>query len=189
MREVSIILLFSILTLFVNAQHYIGVNLGGLATYQSDNIDNTTSRFGSGGEIGAIYQLKKNKFLFQTGLGLNYSTSILGVDSMLISSNMIDVEGISFKHKSVVYNRVDRANMAELSIPLMLGFNASFFYTLLGVKFVYPLMVTTRLTALLTTNCDYNGMFYEDFVNMPQHGYVNDLPIKAIGRADLSYDV
>ena len=189
MREVSIILLFSILTLFVNAQHYIGVNLGGLATYQSDNIDNTTSRFGSGGEIGAIYQLKKNKFLFQTGLGLNYSTSILGVDSVLISSNMIDVEGISFMHKSVVYNRVDRANMAELSIPLMLGFNASFFYTLLGVKFVYPLMVTTRQTALLTTYGDYNGMFYEDFVNMPQHGYVNDLPIKTIGRADLSYDV
>ena len=189
MRKVFIILLFSILTLFVSAQHYIGINLGGLAAYQSDNVDNTTSQFGGGGEIGAIYQLKKNKFLFQIGLGLNYSTSILGVDSMLISSNMIDAEGISFMHKSVVYDRVDRANVTELSVPLMLGFNVSYFYTLIGAKFVYPFIATTRQTALLTTYGDYNGMFYEDFVNMPQHGYVNALPIKTIGRADLSYDV
>ena len=144
---------------------------------------------GGGGEIGAIYQLQRNNFLFQTGLGLNYSVSILGVDSMPLSANMIDTEGTPFTYKGIVYDRVDRANVTELSVPLMLGFNISYFYALIGAKFVYPLMTTTRQTALLTTYGDYNGMFYEDFFDMPQHGYANAQPAKTIGQTDFSYDV
>ena len=182
-------MIFSVLVLSVNAQHYFGVSLGGLTTYQVDNVDNTTSRLGGGGEIGGIYQLQRNNFLFQTGLGLNYSVSILGVDSMPLSANMIDTEGVTFTYKGIVYDRVDRANVTELFVPLMLGFNVSSFYALVGAKFVYPLMATTRQTALLTTYGDYNGMFYEDFFDMPQHGYANGQPAKTIGQVDFSYDV
>lgn len=189
MKRLYIILIFSVLVLAVNAQHYFGVSLGGLTTYQVDNVDNTTSRLGGGGEIGGIYQLQRNNFLFQTGLGLNYSVSILGVDSMPLSANMIDTEGATFTYKGIVYDRVDRANVTELFVPLMLGFNVSSFYALVGAKFVYPLMATTRQTALLTTYGDYNGMFYEDFFDMPQHGYANGQPAKTIGQADFSYDV
>ena len=189
MKRVCIILIFSVLVLAVNAQNYFGVSLGLLTTYQLDNVDNTTARLGGGGEIGAIYQLQRNNFLFQTGLGLNYSVSILGVDSMPLSANMIDTEGATFTYKGIVYDRVDRANVTELSVPLMLGFNISSFYALIGAKFVYPLMTTTRQTALLTTYGDYNGMFYEDFFDMPQHGYANAQPAKTIGQTDFSYDV
>lgn len=189
MKRVYIILIFSVLVLAVNAQNYFGVSLGLLTTYQLDNVDNTTARLGGGGEIGAIYQLQRNNFLFQTGLGLNYSVSILGVDSMPLSANMIDTEGTLFTYKGIVYDRVDRANVTELSVPLMLGFNISSFYALIGAKFVYPLMSTTRQTALLTTYGDYNGMFYEDFFDMPQHGYANAQPAKTIGQTDFSYDV
>jgi hypothetical protein len=189
MKRVYIILIFSVLVLAVNAQNYFGVSLGLLTTYQLDNVDNTTARLGGGGEIGAIYQLQRNNFLFQTGLGLNYSVSILGVDSMPLSANMIDTEGTPFTYKGIVYDRVDRANVTELSVPLMLGFNISSFYALIGAKFVYPLMSTTRQTALLTTYGDYNGMFYEDFFDMPQHGYANAQPAETIGQTDFSYDV
>ena len=189
MKRVYTTLIFSVLVLAVAAQHYFGLSLGGLTTYTIDNVDNTTSRLGGGGEIGAIYQLQKNNFLFQTGLGFNHSVSVLEVDSMPLSANMIDTEGASFTYKGIVYDRVDRANVTELSVPLMLGFNVSSFYALIGAKFVYPLMATTRQTALLTTYGDYNGMFYEDFFDMPQHGYANGQPAKTIGRADLSYDV
>ena len=188
MKRLYLILIFSVLVLAVNAQHYFGISLGGLTTYQVDNVDNTTSRLGGGGEIGGIYQLQRNNFLFQTGLGLNYSVSILGVDSMPLSANMIDTEGATFTYKGIVYDRVDRANATELFVPLMFGFNVSSFYALIGAKFVYPLMATTRQTALLTTYGDYNGMFYEDFFDMPQHGYANGQPAKTIGQAGTIYD-
>ncbi len=32
-------------------------------------------------------------------------------------------------------------------------------------------------------------MFYEDFFDMPQHGYANGQPAKTIGQADFSYDI
>ena len=189
MKRVYIILFFSVWAMLLSAQHYFGAAVGGLATYQMDNVDKTTSRLGGGGEIGAIYRLQKNKFLFQTGLGFNYSASVLGVDSMSLSAKMTDTGGTPFTYRGVVYDRVDRANVTELSVPLMFGFKLSSFYALVGAKFAYPLMSTTHQTALLITYGDYNGMFYEDFFDMPQHGYANGQPAKTIGQADFSYDI
>ena len=189
MKRVYITLVFSVWVMLLSAQHYFGATVGGLATYQMDNVDKTTSRLGGGGEIGAVYRLQKNKFLFQTGLGFNYSASVLGVDSMSLSAKMTDTGGTPFTYRGVVYDRVDRANVTELSVPLMFGFKLSSFYALVGAKFAYPLMSTTHQTALLTTYGDYNGMFYEDFFDMPQHGYANGQPAKTIGQADFSYDI
>ena len=189
MKRVYLILFLSVWALLLNGQHYFGVAIGGMANYQFDNIDKTTSRLGGDAEIGGIYQLQKNKFLFQTGLGINYSVSVLGLDSMSLSAKMIDTGGTPFTYRGVVYDRVDRSNVAELCVPLMLGFRVSLFYALVGAKFAYPLLATTRQTALLTTYGDYNGMFYEDFYDMPQHGYANGQPVRSVGKIDFLYDV
>ena len=189
MKRVYITLVFSVWAMLLSAQHHFGAAVGGLATYQMDNVDKTTSRLGGGGEIGAVYRLQKNKFLFQTGLGFNYSVLVLGVDSMSLSAKMTDTGGTPFTYRGVVYDRVDRANVTELSVPLMFGFKLSSFYALVGAKFAYPLMSTTHQTALLTTYGDYNGMFYEDFFDMPEHGYANGQPVKSVGKVDFLYDV
>ena len=190
MKRVYVILFFSVWTLLLSAQqHYFGLAIGGVADYQFDNVDKTTSRLGGGAEFGAIYQLQKNRFLFQTGFGIDYSVSVLGVDSMSLSAKMIDTGGTPFTYRGIVYDREDRANVVELSVPLMFGFKVSSFYALVGAKFAYPLMATTRQTALLTTYGDYNGMFYEDFYDMPQHGYANGQLAKSNGKVDFSYDV
>ena len=189
MKRVYLILFLSVWALLLNGQHYFGVAIGGMANYQFDNVNKTTSRLGGGAEIGGIYQLQKNKFLFQTGLGINYSVSVLGLDSMSLSAKMIDTGGTPFTYRGVVYDRVDRSNVAELCVPLMLGFRVSLFYALVGAKFAYPLLATTRQTALLTTYGDYNGMFYEDFYDMPQHGYANGQPVRSVGKIDFLYDV
>ena len=189
MKRVYLILFLSVWALLLSGQHYFGVAVGGMANYQFDNIDKTTSRLGGGAEIGGIYQLQKNKFLFQTGLGINYSVSVLGLDSMSLSAKMIDTGGTPFTYRGVVYDRVDRSNVAELCVPLMLGFRVSLFYALVGAKFAYPLLATTRQTALLTTYGDYNGMFYEDFYDMPQHGYANGQSVRSNGKIDFLYDV
>ena len=189
MKRVYLILFLSVWALLLSGQHYFGVAIGGMANYQFDNVNKTTSRLGGGAEIGGIYQLQKNKFLFQTGLGINYSVSVLGVDSMSLSAKMIDTGGTPFTYRGVVYDRVDRSNVAELCVPLMLGFRVSLFYALVGAKFAYPLLATTRQTALLTTYGDYNGMFYEDFYDMPQHGYANGQSVRSNGKIDFLYDV
>ena len=189
MKRVYLILFLSVWALLLSGQHYFGVAVGGMANYQFDNVDKTTSRLGGGAEIGGIYQLQKNKFLFQTGLGVNYSVSVFGVDSMSLSAKMTDTGGTPFTYRGVVYDRVDRSNVVELCVPLMLGFRVSLFYALVGAKFAYPLLATTRQTALLTTYGDYNGMFYEDFYDMPQHGYANGQPVRSNGKIDFLYDV
>ena len=67
MKRVYLILFLSVWTLLLSAQHYFGLAIGGVADYQFDNVDKTTSRLGGGAEFGAIYRLQKNRFLFQTG--------------------------------------------------------------------------------------------------------------------------
>ena len=189
MKRVYLILFLSVWTLLLSAQHYFGLAIGGVADYQFDNVDKTTSRLGGGAEFGAIYRLQKNRFLFQTGFGIDYSVSVLGVDSMSLSAKMIDTGGTPFTYRGIVYDREDRANVVELSVPLMFGFKVSSFYALVGAKFAYPLMATTRQTALLTTYGDYNGMFYEDFYDMPQHGYANGQSVRCNGKIDFLDDV
>ena len=189
MKRIYIALLLNVWTLLLFGQHRIGVNLGGMATLQLDNVDITTSQLGYGGEIGAVYQLQKGKFLFQTGVNADYSRLLHAVDSMSLSKDMVDYDGIEYTHKSTFCDRIDRADVIELSLPLMFGFRYSAFYALVGAKFVYPLSVQTTQSAVLTTYADYNGLFYEDFGNMPQHGYVDAQPIYSKGKTDLSYDV
>ena len=101
MKRIYIVLLLNIWTLLLLGQHKIGVNLGGMATYQIDNIEIATSKFGYGGEIGAIYQIQKEHFLFQTGLNVDYSFLLQSVDSMGLSKDMIDYDGIGYIHKSI----------------------------------------------------------------------------------------
>ena len=97
MKRVYVILFFSVWTLLLSAQqHYFGLAIGGVADYQFDNVDKTTSRLGGGAEFGAIYRLQKNRFLFQTGFGFDYFVSVLGVDSMSLSAKMIDTGGTPF---------------------------------------------------------------------------------------------
>ena len=39
MKRVYVILFFSVWTLLLNAQHYFGLAIGGMANYQFDNVD------------------------------------------------------------------------------------------------------------------------------------------------------
>ena len=189
MKRVYIVLLLNICALLLYGQHKIGVNLGGMITSQLDNVDITTAKLGYGGGIGAVYQLQNGNFLFQTGVNVDYSLLFQIVDSISLSKDMVDYDGIEYTHNSTFCDRIDRADVIELSLPLMFGFRYSAFYALVGAKFVYPLSVQTTQSAVLTTYADYNGLFYEDFGNMPQHGYVDAQPIYSKGKTDFSYDV
>jgi hypothetical protein len=188
MKRVYIVLLLNICALLLYGQHKIGVNLGGMITSQLDNVDITTAKLGYGGGIGAVYQLQNGNFLFQTGVNVDYSLLFQIVDSISLSKDMVDYDGIEYTHNSIFCDRIDRADVIELSLPLMFGFRYSAFYALFGTKFVYPLSAQTFQSSVLTTYADYKGLFYEDFGNMPQHGYVNAQPIQSKGKIDFSYD-
>ncbi len=189
MKRVYITLFLSVWAIAISAQHYFGVTAGLSAAWQFDNIDKTTSGFGGGGEIGAIYQWHKGKFLLQTGLELDINYSMLGIDTIQFSFNMLDTEGMPFVYRGVVSDRVDRMSATELSLPLMVGCKVSSFYALVGAKLVCPLAARTCQTALLTSYGDYNGMFYEDFFDMPAHGYVSDQLGKNIVEANFLCDM
>ena len=189
MKRVYIVLLLNICALLLFGQHKIGVNLGGMITSQLDNVDITTAKLGYGGGIGAVYQLQNGNFLFQTGVNVDYSLLFQIVDSISLSKDMVDYDGIEYTHNSIFCDRIDRADVIELSLPLMFGFRYSAFYALFGTKFVYPLSAQTFQSSVLTTYADYKGLFYEDFGNMPQHGYANAQSIDTKGKANLLYDV
>lgn len=171
------------------AQHKIGVNVGGMATSQLDNIEIATSKLGYGGGGGVVYQFQRKMFLLQTGINVDYAVNLHGVDSVSLSKNMVDASGLEFTHRSIFYDREDRTDVLELAVPLMFGLKKSQFYALAGAKFVYPLSAQTTQSALLTSYGDYNGMFYEEFENMPQHGYVNNQAIQTKGKVEFKYDV
>lgn len=190
MKRVYILIFLVLLGLQSKAQHYFGLNFSGLTTYQIDNLSNTTSRFDGGVGFGVLYQLHIKGFLFQPGLSFDNSVYAQGIEDIMdFSVDTKDTEGRDVTYKVSVYDRIDRVNTVELSLPLMLGFKLSSVYALFGAKFICPLNTTTLQKALLTSSVDYDDMFYDDFMGLPSHGNASVQPIKTRGDANFSYDV
>lgn len=173
MKRVFAIYLASICIISIYAQHSVGVSTAGALAWQLDDIPVTSPAPGGGCEVGFNYHFRYKHFILQTGIGVSQTWAVQNIDSLHKShQSMYDTEGVPFVYNSTITQRTDKACITEISMPVLLGIEINrTFYALVGTKLVLPVFASAYQKASLCTWGDYNGRYYEDFFNMPEHGY------------------
>ena len=163
--------LWTLLSLRAHAQSAIGVSVAGDVPMTLDKVATTRIKPSGGGEISFVYQLRRNHFLFQTGLGYSLQVPRLSIDSASFTQAMIDTRGVQFLYVGLLRNRTDRMMMHQLVLPLLVGGTWQNVYFLVGAKVCLNLETSAAETALLKTAGDYGDRYYEWLEDMPNHGY------------------
>ena len=158
----------------LQAQHYVGAMVDGVAAWHFDREENaelTTPKLGGGASVGGVYQYQYDKFLVQMGLGASQVWLRQGLDTLPIERAMNDTEDIPFTYHGSLTNRIDQVMVTELMVPIMLGTKIRSFHVLVGAKFAATILGFTSQTAALTTWGDYGDRYYGPLEHMPQHGF------------------
>lgn len=134
------------------------------------NIPNQRPGAGMNGIVGVDYRLFHNNFLFTIGAEGMYNLFVNPLDSIHESIRMLDTEGQQFTMHVQVHNSQDRAYMATVNIPVLVGGEWGNFYFLAGPKFSYSFYGATSSSALATTYGEYER-YYDDFYDMPNHQF------------------
>ena len=170
MRKTLAIILLSLSSTFIQAQHWLGGSVDADLNWQLDNIEITKAKPGGGGAIGAVYQFQYDHFTLETGINGTYSHSVVGVNDTLLHFDMIDTKGQQFIYNGYLKDRRDVSKNLSVNIPLMLGVELDYYYAIAGAKLSLNLLTRTQQTTLLSTTGDYD-IYYDPLVNMPNHGF------------------
>ncbi len=187
MKRVLIALFSLLLGITVNAQVKNYISLAGQlgdASYIY-NIPDINSRI-SGGIDGAFtvsYEMRANAFLFDLGLGLNVSHSIVDVGSMSqVLENQIDDDPISggdlFNYIYHQTGRKDSYTNLSLQVPVMLGAASKHFYFLAGVKLDMSLLARANAKAVIDAELDYSPSGLDHTPVMPNHGSFTNYEVR-----------
>ena len=153
------------------AQHYIGVSANLQSPRHFDNLDITTAKAGIGGGGELLYAFRRGYFLLNAGVGFEGGRTRVALGDETLQADMVDTRGLQFTYNGNLRKRVDAATSMNIMVPLRVGFEVERFYMLAGVDFVARVGGTSRQTAELRTEGDYNGRYYSVLTDMPNHGY------------------
>ncbi|MDR0831101.1 MAG: hypothetical protein LBN95_13490, partial [Prevotellaceae bacterium] len=172
------IAVFALISGGVSAQkketrHYLGGWLYGGYSAMFHSFDNTSVLGGAGGGFGLGYQLRRNQFIFNTGVEfefLNSATKVTGIDGTF---PIKDTQGkdVSFNAHFPSYR--DHQKVTYLNLPILAGmqFNGDIpFYFLAGVKVGTPIKNTFSSNGTIRTDGWYE-QYIDTFINMPNHYY------------------
>ena len=164
--------IFSLTSAFVTAQrnlptHYMGVNMGG----GFSNLffgEQTTPQLGSGATLGLYYELEYNHFLFQTGIGINYS----------VNNNLIHVDKFSGgvqEYPTMEYhysfeNFVEENTYGVGFIPVKIGATFEHWYFLVGANIGLTSFANTSKTTTDVTIWASDEDVIDPLVGLPTHG-------------------
>lgn len=161
------------------AQHYFGVTVAGHAPRFVDRSAFTHTQWTGGGDIGLTYEWHSNHFLIHTGVRYAFLPTSLAIDSQLLVQDMLDTRGVLFTYRGTLKQRQDAILTGQLNVPLYIGGAWSGFYCMGGLNLSVSIHSQARITAQLKTVGDYNGRYYADLEDMPNHGYHDFEPVSS----------
>ena len=159
------------------AQHYIGVTVAGHAPRMVDHSRLTHPQWTGGGDLGLAYEWHNNHVLIHTGVRYALLNAVMAVDSQLLVQEMIDTRGVPFTYRGTLAERTDAAMVGQINVPLYVGGAWNGFYGMAGVNLAAVMHSQAIITAQLKTVGDYNGRYYVDLEDMPNHGYHDYEPV------------
>lgn len=152
--------------------------------------------FGAGGGLGFLYELQAGRvysptrFLLDVGIGAQGGWTSFNQTSsakMPIEGLQRDLNGDEFIYVYEVNDRHDQYVNVAVQVPLMIGVQHKKFYMLAGAKVGASVFTKANTNAMLTTYGDY--VKYDDFRNMPEYQFFNDVPLEKSVNASFNLDV
>lgn len=160
----------------LRAQSYVGFSVSGDVPLTFDKLKMTHIQPAYGGDIGFVYEWRKDHFFLQTGLHYNIEFPTLRVDSQHIEQDMIDTRGIQFLYRGTLDKRSDRIILGQVAVPFYVGGEWSGVYFMAGAKALWNAHAISKQKAQLMTVGDYIDRYYEWLEDMPNHGYHDYIP-------------
>ena len=170
-------------------KHNFGLWLEGAEWSMLPQESELQTSMGEAGGLGFAYELQKNHFIFQTGLGVLYGQSGFRTPNAIDSvPGAIDNDGEVFTYIYDVRNRRDNYTNIAAQIPLLIGGQWNRFYFLLGAKVTLNVIQSANVTGNLTSYGLYKQ--YDDFKDMREYQFFNDKPVAYPSKVNFnSFDV
>ena len=168
---------------------YFGIGAGVYSQLHFDNSNITDSKLGGGGEVTLAYHSQRGNFIFMAGLSGAFASTRIGVKTGndILVRPATDSRGRDYQMVVDMKDREDRCRMFDLRLPVLLGVELDPWYLLAGPVLVMNLKSNTYHTAMVRTKGRYDE-YYEDLVNLPQHGFHDFERMSYKGSMRFTYD-
>ncbi len=165
--------MFAVLASQAQLTHSIYLSAAGDFAMLVDNGHFTTPKAGGGGAFGLGYELKHGHLLFNAGVEGGFSHMRSKVNDFTRVYDAVDTEGDPFKWNHYFYERLDEAEFANVSIPLMLGGIYDYVYFMFGPKLTVTAWGRSREKSLTDATGKYEGLIGGEFEKMGNHSLYN----------------
>ena len=161
--------------------HAIAVAAQGGYAMPIGNYNGVTFSHSSDWQIQLCYELNSDKFLFQVGVGCEYSRAHLNAADYFTAIDAFDTQGTAFTYACQFTNRIDNASAVSVSVPLLVGCQVSHFYFLAGAIGSMVLYQQNKAFANLTCWGSYDR-YVEDFTQMDNHAFYTNEPVSEVSK-------
>ena len=165
---VLMLLLLLVESMNAQLQHSVYMSLGGGVSWMIDNAGYTTPKAGGGANFGFGYELRHNHLIFDAGIEGNYNRMNSYVNDFVRDYSAVDTEGDAFTWHHSFYERLDNADLINVSIPLLLGGRYEYVYFLLGPKLKINVWGRNKENSMVDATAKYEGLLGE-FKDMENH--------------------
>ena len=197
-KSILILLSLSLCTLLsAQVKNYIGAT-GELGEYSlmtkvggADFANKDYNLFGLGisTSVGGTYEMAVKHFILNLGLQVGVAHPSLAIPDMQKTlKDVVDDEGDKLNY---IYRQTDRRDAytsLSLQVPVMIGMHFDHFYMAAGVKVGISFLGSNSVKTNISSAGDYEK-FIDEFSDMPEHLYYNNLSFSKHGSTSFSPSV
>lgn len=157
--------------------HYMALSLGGgeANTFTSLVADDHILKDPIGGSalFNMAYELRKDRFLFGLGAGIDYTYTRQTVQSFSMPSAITDREGDNIIYTYRYSDYRDRQHVLSVGIPVYAGgYIGKYAYLLAGAKLSVAVLAKHHTTTMLSTDGTYSDLTEDGIIkNVSSYGY------------------
>lgn len=157
-----------------------GINFQG--NFSSDNF------LGGGGMIGVGYEYKYKKLILSVGPEFKVFSSM---DRFSLEGAYVQPMSEYDQLKNYYFSSdfQEKALIGQLTVPIMLGGTFNQVYFKAGAKIGYTLMGNFQQTSTVTTTITDPNAYESDWMDIPSHGVLTDVPYEMEGNNPFGLDI
>lgn len=166
-------------------RHYLSLGIGaGEANtiLSSPTYENLKNLAGADAQFEFKYEVRRRNFLFNIGIGAQYTYTGQNISEFIDLLPAIDHDGEAYTHRYVYNDYTERQHTMLIDVPLQLGFYmGNKAYMAFGVKAAFPALHTYGTHTLLHTDGLYPASYYwrDPLSDNPRYGFY---PEDELGR-------
>lgn len=163
-------------------QHYLDVSVGGGTAFGMSTKSIVQTKLGANGQASFAYEIAKNRFFFNFGIGADYVLTRSGLDNFTDSYARVDKDGRAINYRYVYSDYVESDHLLMLSAPIQFGYRFHRYgFFAIGAKVSMPLVHNYSTSTMLYTEGVYTQLIQPVSRNVPSYGYYPEIKYKSKG--------